>query len=152
MNVDRLRKLADVLEKTKYAYVGDFDALEFHNHPNPNTDNLGFSMVTFIGEVYNIHTKECHSVACVAGHACHLFADDAYYPEDIDEQAAKYLGLDFSVARVLFSPSGRDLPQVDGKIVAWEQITNEMAAQACRNLADGVRANDIWQHKIGDNE
>ena len=112
MHKDRIRKLADVVEKCESKAI---------SHISDHSDERYFNMAAL--------TFECGSPACIAGWARHLFGDsDEYWAYEI-------LGLRKGDAQRLFAPN---LYYADYNAGPSDPgfITGSHAAAVLRNLAE----------------
>lgn len=125
MNIERILRLADVLDGT-----------EPHEPETP----LGFNMRIYRGSALPVDDpdyersgyrdmsgKGCGTIACVAGWADELFGDETipnYTP--IGLRARRLLGLSAAEALRLFIPEGERI---------YEQATPQIASKVLRHLA-----------------
>ena len=120
MNVERIRELADVIEKQPDA--------------NRNDEGLGFAMSDFF------HT--CGSPSCIAGWASHLFMSDEQCPDfySTDDVLADVLDIKISEAIYLSCPEN-DWANAFALVGEPGHVTPAHAAAVLRHLADTGKLN-----------
>ena len=133
MDTERLRILADTLEKTKDSFTMTAwieGTTVWATDPDDPPTRI-------------VQTAEkCGTKACIAGYAVMLFADqqqiDDYYNGDASaaELAAKLLGLDEATADQLFTPESDDEDPQASLECSLTDISAYNAADTLRHLAD----------------
>lgn len=118
MRKDRIRKLADVVEKC-----------EMRNNCSASDSNENYFNMA-------ITHFDCGAPACIAGWAEHLFGSEDY--PSMDSLAKDLLGLDRAKSQVLFAPSQPGAYFLAGSD-SDSYITAKHAAAVLRNLADTGR-------------
>lgn len=139
MNVERLRKLADLVEKTPH----------FTKRELPWDRNIDQSYVDFVFSITGFNMdrystiRECGTSGCLAGLTVMHFGTRDKMLHGVFRTAQEILDLDWYEAEALFHPYCRK---------RWNEITPQEAAQACRLLAelgntDNLRliSNYIWK-------
>lgn len=101
MNHERLLKIADVIEahpekfSMTYFYAGkEFDRVIDEVHD--------WTCASEVAAHLDLYDEECGTTACIAGHACSLWAADLQPDDDYETGARRILGLDPSTAWHLF--------------------------------------------------
>ena len=135
MNKDRIRHMADVIEKATPSPSARYNLDEPDGSVcQSNIDH--FDMSTY----YSTTVNDCGTAGCIAGWTVKEYASDVGIRSESDffYAAKDILGLSHDEAEDLFEP-GADL--------SW-QIGPENVARVLRDIADGTAIDDAWQAEI----
>lgn len=127
MNIDRLKHLAEYFRNLPDDGDVGFNMAEWWLAKSEDEYPSSVDLVDYRG-------YECNTVACLAGHAVHLFSGDAGRRVSIDIAARRLLDLTSEQANCLFTPYNIELCK----------ITPNDAANAIDRLLQGVALEDLW--------
>ena len=145
MNLERIKELADFVEKLPHHQSPDFEfrplagRLQGDRHLDP-IDRLGFNMGALVG-----YTKFCETVGCLAASTCACFLSEPVHYEYVRQRASKILEFDNPAEECeVFFPMHICVLARMYRVDAWNRVTPAIAAKFLRAIPEQLTITKAW--------